>query len=71
VKTKELIRVDCAGKQKRKSSFIHVDDRVVTEAMKHLYKIPLPKAGKGYQFGLQTHSWQALAVATYFLYSSA
>lgn len=69
--TRELIRVDSAGKSKRKSSFIHVDDKVVTECMKHLYKIPLPKTGKGYQHGLQTHSWQALAVATYFLYSSA
>jgi hypothetical protein len=66
LKTRELIRVDCNGRSKRKASFVFVDDKVVTECMKHKYKIPLPKAGKGYQFGLQTHSWQALAVASFF-----
>lgn len=63
--------VNKATGEARKPSFVFVDDKIVTECMKHLYKIPLPKAGKGYDYGLQSHSWQALAVATYFLYSSA
>jgi hypothetical protein len=69
LKTRELIRVDCNGRSKRKASFVFVDDKVVTECMKYKYKIPLPKAGKGYDKGLQTHSWQALAVASYHLHT--
>lgn len=49
----------------RKPSFVFVDDKVVTECMKVLHKIPVPKSGKGYQYGLKEHSWQALAVAAY------
>ncbi len=49
----------------RKPSFVFVDDKMVTESMKELYKIPVPKSGYGYQFGLKEHSWQALAVASY------
>lgn len=52
--------------EQRKASFVFVNDKIVTECMKYLYKIPLPKAGKGYDYGLQTHSWQALAVASYY-----
>lgn len=66
IETKELIRVDSHGRSKRKGSYVYVDDKIVTESMKYLYKIPLPKAGKGYSFGLQTHSWQALALANCF-----
>jgi hypothetical protein len=64
VETREEIRVDNRGRGKRKASFISVDDRVVTEAMKDLYKIPLPPAGSGYDYGLKSHGWQALAVAS-------
>jgi hypothetical protein len=60
--------ITAATGEPRKPSFVFVDDKIVTDCMKHLYKIPLPKSGKGYQYGLQTHSWQALAVATYFRY---
>jgi hypothetical protein len=48
----------------RKATFVYVDDKIVTECMKELHKIPLPKSGKGYQFGLKSHSFQALAVAS-------
>lgn len=51
----------------RKPSFVFVDDKVVTECMKHKYKIPLPKSGSGYAFGLKSHSWQALALASYWV----
>ena len=49
----------------RKPSFVFVDDNVVTKCMQDLYKIPPPKAGKGYMYGLIKHSWQALAVASF------
>lgn len=50
----------------RKPSFVFVDDKIVTECMKVRYKIPKPKSGYGYQFGLKEHSWQALAIAACF-----
>lgn len=53
----------------RKPSFVFVDDKIMTESMKVLYKIPLPKAGKGYDYGLKSHSFQALALASYYYYS--
>jgi hypothetical protein len=52
----------------RVGSFVYVDDKTVIECMKSLYKIPLPKSGKGYDYGLKTHSWQALAVASLIAY---
>jgi len=60
------IRVDTNGKPPRKPSFIHVDDKIVTEAMKYFYRIPKPDPGDGYRYGLKDHSWQALGAATYF-----
>jgi hypothetical protein len=66
--TKELVWLDAFGKSRRKENFTQVDDKVVTEAMKFLYKIPTPKPGDGYKFGLKDHSWQALALAN--LYKS-
>lgn len=65
VKTQEVVFVDNNGRPKKKASFVYINDKCVTEAMKFLYKIPEPKAGKGYQFGLKDHSWQALAVASF------
>ena len=53
----------------KKPHFFYIDDKSVTECMKYLYKISLPLPGKGYDYGLQTHSWQALAVASCFLHS--
>jgi hypothetical protein len=68
VVSKEIVWVDTNGRKRRKENFTQVDDRVVTEAMKFLYKIPPPKPGDGYKFGLKDHSWQALALAN--LYKS-
>jgi hypothetical protein len=51
----------------RKASFVYCNDSVIQKCMMEKYKIPLPKAGKGYQHGLKSHNWQALATATCFL----
>jgi len=48
----------------RKPSFVWVDDKIVTEAMKILYEIPMPPPGSGYKYGLKDDAWQALAVAS-------
>ena len=53
----------------RKGNFFYIDDKAVTECMKYLYKIPLPQPGKGYDYGLISHAWQALGVASTFLHS--
>ena len=66
IDTKEEILIG-----KRKASFVYVDDKIVTEAMKHYYNIPMPPPGSGYLYGLKDHSWQALALATYFKTNSA
>jgi len=67
VLTKSEIKLDIEGKEwkKRKGSFVYVNDKIVIESMKSLYKIPLPAAGKGYIFNLKDDNWQALALATY------
>lgn len=49
----------------RKASFNYVNDRAIVEAMKYLYKIETPKAGKSYAFGLKDHNWQALGIASF------
>ncbi len=61
-------RVASTGELKA-AHYFYVDDKIVTDCMKYLYKISLPPAGKGYEHGLKTHSWQALAVASYFIHS--
>jgi len=53
----------------RKPSFHWVDDRVVIAAMKELWGIPTPKPGKKNKYGFSSHSWQALALGSYFLNS--
>lgn len=66
VETQEEIKVDRRGRSKRKSSFIYVDDRIVIEVMKAAYGLKMPPKGKGYEYGLKTHSFQALGLATCF-----
>lgn len=67
IETKELFYVDVYGRKERSPSFVYVDDKIVTEAMKVYYDIKKPSAGKGFDFGLKSHGWQALAVATTYL----
>lgn len=55
----------------KKPTFVFVDDKTVTIAMKHLFQIELPAPGKGYAHGLKEHSWQALAVAAYLCFSTS
>jgi hypothetical protein len=64
--TRQEVRVDDNGKVARKSSFVYVDDKIVTEAMKYLHRIEMPKPGSGYEHGLKEHSWQSLAIASFY-----
>lgn len=43
-------------------SWVWVDDRAVILAMKRMWHIPTPKPGKTNQYGINSHSWQALAL---------
>jgi len=52
----------------RKASFHYVDDRIIIAAMKKLWNIPEPKPFKSNIYGLKEDSWQALALASYYLY---
>lgn len=65
IQTMQEIRVNSRGGKKRKSSFIYIDDKMVQEAMKDLYRIKAPKPGFGYEYGLKSHSFQALALARF------
>ena len=67
IATREAIEVNSQGRKKLKGSFIYVDDVMVKDAMRSLYDISIPAPGKGYDFGLQDHSWQSLACARYFM----
>jgi hypothetical protein len=53
----------------RLPSFHWIDDRVCIAAMKKFWDIPTPKPGKKNVYGLSTHSWQALALGTYWIKS--
>lgn len=50
-----------------KATLHYVDDRIVIAAMKEYWKLKTPKPGKSNEFGLKSHSWQALAVGTTYL----
>lgn len=50
-----------------KGNYIWVDDRMVQATMAQLWEIKKPKPGKHTQFGLKDHSWQALAIGSYYL----
>lgn len=51
----------------RSPSFHWVDDRVCIAAMKIHWNIDTPKPGKSNKHGLSKHSWQALALGTYWI----
>ena len=50
----------------RKPSFVYVDDSMVLKAMKECWKIETPPPGRGYEYGLKTHTWQALGLVSAF-----
>lgn len=50
----------------RKTSFVWIDDQIITHAMRFEWSIPAER-GRSNRFGLATHSWQALALGTLFL----
>lgn len=54
----------------RKPSYVYVDDRIVIAAMKYLWKIETPKPFQKNVFNISAHAWQALAVASVWLYGS-
>jgi len=51
-----------------KARHIYVDDRVVIAVMKKIYAFKDPKPGKRNELGFSSHSWQALAVASCYLW---
>jgi hypothetical protein len=50
-----------------KPTMHYVDDRIVIYAMKEWWGIKTPKPGKSNEFGLKSHSWQALALGTMYV----
>ena len=54
----------------RKPSMIYVCDRVVANAMRYFWGLPQGQ-GKRNKLGLASHSWQALALCSYFLFKEA
>lgn len=50
-----------------KPSFKYVNDRVVEAAMKYKWAIPRARRGRPNEYGLKTHSYQALALAECYL----
>lgn len=55
----------------RKPSFVHVNDRIVANAMREIWQLKKPKPGHKVQNGIISHAIQALAVATYLLKNGA
>lgn len=62
-KMKKLEKVNKDGSP-RSPSFHYIDDRLVIKAMKKMWNIPTPKPGKTNQYGINSHAWQALALAS-------
>lgn len=55
-------------KKKSVGSFVWVDDRIIIEAMRKHWNIPkTKKVGQLTMYNLREHSWQALALCSYFL----
>jgi len=53
----------------RKSSFIWVDDKIIVAAMRSYWELQPSIRGKKNEYGLASHSFQALGLATYYLKS--
>lgn len=52
----------------RKPSMIYVCDRVVANAMRYFWDLPKGQ-GKRNKLGLASHSWQGLALCSYYLFN--
>lgn len=55
--------------QNRPASYHFVDDKIVTACMTNLWKIEKGKQGRKTPFGLKSHSFQALSVASFLLHT--
>lgn len=55
--------------ENRPASFHFVDDRIVTKCMTKLWNLEAGKQGKKSPLGLKSHSFQALAVASFLLHT--
>jgi hypothetical protein len=55
--------------ENRPASFHFVDDKIVRHCMTKLWKLESGKQGRKSPFGLKSHSFQALAVASYLLHT--
>jgi hypothetical protein len=55
--------------ENRPASFHFVDDRIVRQSMTKLWKLEAGKQGRKSPFGLKSHSFQALAVASFLLHT--
>lgn len=64
LKTREEILVDAGGRRRNKESHVYVDDRIVQGVMKAVWKLEKEPGRKSWPYGLSSHGWQALAVAT-------
>ena len=68
-KIKQRNRVNSKG-ELRKPSMIYVCDRVVANAVRYFWELPQGQ-GKRNKLGLASHSWQALALCSYLLFSES
>jgi hypothetical protein len=64
--------IRCRGHKKKDGDYFaassrFVNDRMVIAAMKKEWSIPDPKPGRTNKYGLKDHSWQALALVSYYL----
>jgi hypothetical protein len=63
--TRQQVRVNEAGRPARQPSFNYVDDQIVKVAMREMYAIGRKKKGERAPFGVESHSFQALALASF------
>jgi hypothetical protein len=64
---KDLKRLRTRAGDLYKGNFVWVDDRMIQAAMAEHWQIKKPRPGQLTDFGLKSHSWQALALGTYSL----
>ena len=62
--TNNLIKKDG---EYRQASFVFVNDRNVLNSMRIRWDIPRPRVGQKNPYGLASHTWQALALGSYYI----